>query len=114
MKKRLLVILLILSTALLILSGCPRSCGREDRKAFGDATTVFHYFPKSPDGLVSFYAGPYQDGTAIVAGKDVAFWVKDGKAYTVSNAAREVASELEQAPDHVKYDDAFIDAAYAE
>jgi hypothetical protein len=111
MKKRYLTSLFILTAALTILTGCGVL---SDRNAFNDATTVFHYFPKSPDGTVTFFAAPYQGGTAIVALHDVAFWVKDGKAYTVSTAAKEVASELDQAPDYIKYDDAFIDAANAE
>ena len=114
LSQRPLAGLCILITALVVLIGCLDGLSSQERKAFVDAQLVFQYFPRSPDGSVSFQAGPYRGGTAIVAGKDVAFWVKDGKAYTVSEAAREVAPELAQAPHHVKYDDAFIDAAYIE
>jgi len=114
MKKRYLVSLFMLTVTLIILTGCGSFPSEEERKVFKDATIVFDYFPRSPDGSVTFFAGAYQGGTAIVALNDVAFWVKDGKAYTVSDAAREVAPELEQAPDHVKYDYAFIVAAYGD
>jgi hypothetical protein len=63
---------------------------------------------------MSFFAGAYQDGTAVIGPNDMAFWVKDGKAYAVNQAAKEAAPELEQAPDNVHYDDAFIAATESE
>ena len=114
MKNRRFVNLLILWAASLVLAGCSGTASKEERKAFNDATIVFHYFPVSPAGSVSFDAGPYQGGTAIIGPNELAFWVKDGEAYTVNQAAMDAASELEQAPDIVKYDEAFRAAAFSD
>ena len=85
--------------------------------------------PSVPGGVMILCAGSYQEGTAVtctfsVGGPlqewtgvpepgEAAFWVKDGKVYAVNDAAREVAPDLEQAPDSIKYDQAFVDAAHA-
>lgn len=114
MKKRLLSGLVLLTAIILIAAGCQPSMTAEERKAFEDATAVMNYFPVSSDGSFGFSAGPYLGGTAIIGPSEMAFWVKDGKAYTVNQAAKNAAPELEQAPDTVKYDDAFIDAAHCE
>lgn len=114
MKKRHIVTMSIMLTAVLIVAGCRPSMTAEERKAFDDATAVMNYFPVSSDGSFGFSAGPYQGGTAIIGPNEMAFWVKDGKAYTVNEAAKDVAPELEPAPNTVKYDDAFIDAAHCE
>ena len=104
--------------SLVILSILSASCGfgwtKEQRRAFNDATIVTHFFAKAPDGSFVFYAGPYLGGTAIIGPKEEAFWVKDGTGYTVNDMAREAAPGLAQAPEFVKYDDAFIEAAHIE
>ena len=114
MKKWCFVNLLSLCAISLVLAGCFITASNEERKVFNDATIVFHYFPVSPGGSVSFTAGPYQGGTAIIGPNELAFWVRDGVAYTVNQAAKDVAPELEQAPDTVKYDDAFTAAALSD
>jgi hypothetical protein len=107
MKKWFLASLVILS---IVNASCGWGLTKEARRAFDDATVVFHYFAKSPDGPITFNAGPYQGGTAIIGPREVAFWVKDGTGYVVNEAAKEAAPELAQAPESVKYDDAFIEA----
>lgn len=114
MKKRRLFDFILSTLIILSVAGCQPSMTAEERKAFDDATVVMNYFPVSSDGSFGFSAGPYLGGTAIIGPNDMAFWVKDGKAYTVNQAAKDVAPELEAAPDTVKYDDAFIDAAHCE
>lgn len=114
MKKRFLVSLCLLGVTMLIAAGCRSPISEEQQKAFDDAKIVMQYFPLSSDGSFSFYFGPYQGGTAIIGPKEVAFWVKEGKGYTVNQAAKDVAPALEQAPENVKYDTAFIEAAHCE
>ncbi len=114
MKKRLLLEIVLLTAIILSTSGCYPSMTTEERKAFDDATAVMDYFPVSSDGSFGFFAGPYLGGTAIIGPNEMAFWVKDGNAYSVNQAAKDAAPELEPAPDTVKYDDAFIDAAHCE
>jgi len=97
---------------ILFVAGCEGYMGKEEKKAFNQAAIVFQYFPESPDGSFSFFVGPYQGGTAVIGPNEMAFWVKEGKAYTVNQAAKDAAPELEFSPDTVKYDDAFIAAAH--
>ena len=114
MKKRPLLNFCILIIALSIVAGCRSPISEEQQKSMDAVIFVYQYFPKSPDGSFVVHSGPYQGGTAIIGPNEMAFWVKDGKAYTVNEAAKDVAPELESAPNTVKYDDAFIDAAYCE
>ena len=114
MKKQFLPGLVLLTAIILIANGCHPSMTAEERKAFDDATAVMNYFPVSSDGSFGFSAGPYLGGTAIIGPNEMAFWVKDGNAYAVNQAAKDAAPELEPAPDTVKYDAAFIDAAHCE
>ena len=112
-KRRLLsfcLVMIALSTAV----GCRSPISKEQQKALDDVRIVMQYFPNFPDGSFIVYYGPYQGGTAIIGPKEVAFWVKDGKGYTVNQAAKDVAPALEQAPENVKYDTAFIEAAHCE
>jgi len=81
-----------------------------------DVEVVARYFrSSSTEQPLFFSAGSLQGGTAVLAvlaPGDAAFWVKDGKVYVVNDAARKVAPELEQAPESIKYDQAFVDAAH--
>jgi hypothetical protein len=85
-------------------------CERDDPylKAFN---AVARYFPRPAEPLV-FHVGPLQGGNAVVVvgPEKSAFWVKDGKVYVVNDAARKVAPEAQQAPDNIKYDQAFAHA----
>lgn len=114
MKQRLVLNVCTLIAVILFVAGCAGYMSKEEKDALNEARIVFQYFPDSPDGSFIFFAGPYQGGTAIVGPEDLAFWVKDGKAYSVNQEAKDRAPELEPAPDNVKYDDAFIDAAHCE
>lgn len=102
--------LIVLSVALPILAGCMNSGSPEERQISGAIELVIEYIPEADDGTVSGDAGPYQGGTAIIGGPDMAFWVMDGTAYTVNEAAMEAAPDLEQAPDNIEYGTAFIEA----
>lgn len=114
MKKRLLLNFCILIIALSIAAGCLSPISEEEKKAMDDVEIVCQYFTKLPDGSIVFSAGPYQGGTAIIGAQAEAFWVKEGKGYRVNQAAKDVAPALEQAPDTVKYDVAFIEAAHCD
>ncbi len=104
MKRRLLLLGLIILSALVFFLTTRDTVGR-------DVELVAHYFTLEPGGSLFFNAGPYKEGTAIIGPNDSAFWVKDGKAYTVNEAAKEVAPELQQAPEDIQYDLAFTAAA---
>ena len=114
MNNRFLLNLCILIIALSIAVGCFSPMSKEAKDAFDEAKIVFQYFPESPDGSFTFFAGPYLGGTAVIGPNEMAFWVKEGKAYTVNQAAKDAAPELEPSPDTVKYDDAFIAATHCE
>ena len=89
----------------LTLLGCERDPYLRDIEA------VAPYF-RSSGAPVVFHGGPLEGGTAVLGPGEAAFWVKDGKVYVVNDTARKVAPELEQAPDTIKYDQAFVDAAH--
>ena len=76
-----------------------------------DIEVVAGYFRTSAQPVV-LHAGPLEGGTAVLGPGNAAFWVKDGQVYVVNEAARKVAPELEQAPDSINYDQAFVDAAH--
>lgn len=104
MQKRPIVSLFVLGTALLALSGCAMRLSPAEQKGFDDAGLVMRYFPRAADGTFTFDFGPYQGGTATIGPNDMAFWVKDGIAYTVNQTARGAAPQLAQAPNTVTYD----------
>ena len=81
-----------------------------------DAMLVTEYMKaEDPAGTsVMFDLGSYQGGTAIISKGGKAFWVSEGVAYVVNNAAREAAPTLPQAPESISYDNAFIAAAHTE
>ena len=114
MKQRLFLNLCTLIAVMLFVAGCAGYMSKEEKNAFNEAKIVFQYFPESPDGAFIFFAGPYLSGTAVIGPNETAFWVKEGKAYTVNQAAKDAAPELEASPDTVKYDEAFIAAAHCE
>ncbi len=100
--------LAILAMMPLFTIGCAREAD------FGDADVVLQYIidEEAGAGGFSFTSGDYQDGTAVLSGQGLAFWVKDGVGYTVNEAARAVAPDLEQAPEHIQFDDDFQAAAH--
>ena len=90
------------------LSACHQDAEfRQEAEAMG---MVAHYFDKSASGGCVIKSGLYKDGVAIVGPVDMAFWVKEGKAYAVNEKARKAAPDLEPAPAEIRYDSAFIDA----
>jgi len=107
MRTRSLASLIIFATALLAVGGCATWKSDEERRAERDGALVGHYFLTTPTGGVLFHVGDYQGGSAIIGPENMAFWVKDGKAYTVNQAARDAAPDLDQAPDTVKLDRMF-------
>lgn len=98
--------------------GCLSHSAFDDasHRAFDDATIVLDHVVEQEggEGWFEFSAGAYQGGTAVLSGKGMAFWVKDGKGYVVNDKAREAAPKLPQAPDFVTFDDAFETAANSE
>jgi hypothetical protein len=93
----------ILAITFVIFGACTSTGG------FGEAEVVLQYIidEEASAGSFSFEYGDYEGGTAVLSGEGLAFWVKDGVGYTVNDAAREVAPELEQAPESIHLNDEF-------
>ncbi len=66
--------------------------------------------PQGDSRMVSAHVGRYHGGTAILSETGLAFWVNDGIGYSVNDAAREIAPELNDAPAHVQFDNEFLAA----
>jgi hypothetical protein len=83
---------------------------------FKGAQPVLDYLSKAagPGQAMSFDVGEYQGGWAVIGQNGEAFWTKDGKAYYVNAAAKNIAPGIEKAPENVQFDDAFKQAAEAE
>ncbi|MBW8036762.1 MAG: hypothetical protein FVQ79_14330 [Planctomycetes bacterium] len=104
----LILCVLLLSSGL---TGCS-SISSVEKATFDDATVVWEYLkPDSKEeNSLSFHAGPFRGGTAVLGSNGRAFWVKDGVGYAVNDKARKAAPSLEQAPEDITLDDAFISA----
>ncbi len=90
-------------------------CGYlRDRALFQDARHVVPLLPKAADGSVHFSMGAFEGGTAVLGEQDTAFWVKEGVPYTVSEAARNAAPGMAQAPETIQYNEEFIAAVGGE
>jgi hypothetical protein len=108
--------MLFAKTLPILLCALSIACSTTHDQALLDAALVMDYMKtEDPTGLsVTFDLGSYQGGTAIISAGGKAFWVSEGVAYVVNDAAKKAAPTLGQAPDSVQYDDAFIAAAHAE
>lgn len=104
MQHRVLSSVLVSALAVPVLTGC---LATSEREGLRDAGVVMHHLPVGEDGVLPFDFKPYQGGTAVVGLDEIAFWVKDGVGYWVSEAAREAAPELAQASENIRYDKAF-------
>lgn len=87
--------------------GCSRQAD------FGDAEVVLEYIiaADASGAGFSFGYGDFQEGTAVLSGGGLAFWVKDGVGYYVNDAAHAAAPDLARAPDSIQLDGAFRAAA---
>lgn len=103
-----------LAAAILVMTTLNSCTNPRDKRIFDDLSVVARHFHTSEDGSFKFDAGPYQGGTAFVDSAGAAFWVKNGNGYVVNDEAKRAAPALPQSPEHVIYDDAFIDAAFVE
>lgn len=93
----------ILAVAMAGLPGC-----QED--PYARAVTAVYCCLKSDESSITFQVGPLASGTAVLGAGESALWVLDDTVYAVNDAARALAPDLCQAPDNIKYDDAFLDA----
>lgn len=54
--------------------------------------------------VMRFDTGELDGGTAVVCQGGEAFWVNDGKVYTVNDSARQIAPELPVAPGTITFE----------
>jgi tetratricopeptide (TPR) repeat protein len=88
------------------------NCGRDP--SLKDAMLAVPYLPASTSGSLRFDAHPFKNGTAVIGESDMAFWVSEGKVYTVSPQAQAAEPTLPKAPEGIQYDAAFMDDASSE
>lgn len=77
---------------------------------YAKAVAAVSCYFNTAESTVTFQVGPLAGGTAVLGAGESAFWVLDGTAYVVNDAARALAPEISQAPDNIKYDNAFLEA----
>ena len=100
-------------TGCVLLQGCLSEQDKTEIQAVKLVTQDLAWAPDEPKGDLQILAGEVEDGVGVVmiVGRPPLaklsrlakiFWVRDGVAYYVNAAARDLAPDLQQAPDNLE------------